>query len=182
MAADAGVGRAVVNAHFRRWGDSACDALLNTRPVDCALDNGDCVLEVPASTLACQGSLETAVVSACMAHRCDGARRSADPDGPQWTAAACAESAGTCAQTTAVACADATTAGCQADDAGGFEDACAALTTSVACLAVDADTSVACAFVSTAVYGAAEMPEGSGMACALALVPVRARPGMVTRP
>ena len=47
VAADAGAGRALVNAHFRRWGDGACDALLNTRPVDCALDNGDCVLEVP---------------------------------------------------------------------------------------------------------------------------------------
>jgi hypothetical protein len=108
------------------------------------------VLEPPASTLSCQGSLETAAMPACMVHRCDGALRSADPAGAQWTAVACAESRGTCAQTSAAACADATTAGCRSDGAGGFEDACAALTTESSCLAVDADTNAGtpdCAFV-----------------------------------
>ena len=47
---------------------------------------------------------------------------------------------GSCAQTAAVACADAVTAGCKSDGGVGFEDACAAPTDSVACLAVDADT------------------------------------------
>jgi hypothetical protein len=45
-----------------------------------------------------------------------------------------------CAQTAAVTCTDATTAGCQSDGAGGFEDACAGLDSSAACLAVDADS------------------------------------------
>ena len=56
---------------------------------------------------------------------------------------------GGCAQTAAVTCTDATTAGCQSDGAGGFEDACAALTDESSCLAVDADTNgatVDCAF------------------------------------
>ena len=54
---------------------------------------------------------------------------------PLWDEQSCDEVAGTCAQTAAVACGDATTAGCQSDDGGGFEDACVALTGSAACLA-----------------------------------------------
>jgi hypothetical protein len=59
--------------------------------------------------------------------------------------------AGTCAQTAAVVCEDAITAGCQSDG-GGFEDACVALTDSAACLAMDADDNadtLDCAFTST---------------------------------
>jgi hypothetical protein len=49
------------------------------------------------------------------------------------------DKAGTCAQTNAVACADATTPGCRSDGGADFEDACAGHTTFAACLAVDAD-------------------------------------------
>jgi hypothetical protein len=71
---------------------------------------------------------------------------------PLWDEQSCDEVAGTCAQTAAVACGDATTAGCQSDDGGGFEDACVALTGSAACLAMDADdnaNTLDCAFTST---------------------------------
>ena len=58
-----------------------------------------------------------------------------------------------CARTAAVVCTDATTAGCQSDGANGFADACAGLTDSSACLAVDADTNGAtadCTYTTTA--------------------------------
>jgi hypothetical protein len=59
---------------------------------------------------------------------------------------------GTCAQTTAVTCTDATTAGCESDGYGGFTDACTALTNSAACLTVDQDSDVAqdCTFTAPA--------------------------------
>jgi hypothetical protein len=52
----------------------------------------------------------------------------------------CSVWANSCAQTAAVTCTDAVTAGCKSDGAGGFEEACAGLDSSVACLAVDADS------------------------------------------
>ena len=56
----------------------------------------------------------------------------------------CADDAvGSCVQTIAVVCVDATTAGCMANDAGdGFEDACEKENTvpRVSCLGVDADS------------------------------------------
>eukprot|EP01051_Picozoa_sp_SAG22_P002724 SAG22_NODE_124_length_18884_cov_34.149367_9_plen_818_part_00 len=47
---------------------------------------------------------------------------------------------GSCAQAMPIECPDNSTAGCEADGSGGFQDACGALTAQAACEAVDSDS------------------------------------------